>query len=239
MKKKVLFSLIVLIAGMGYIVSSSCKREGCTNPKAVNYDSKAKTDDGSCVIYGCTNPDGENYDPDATDDDGSCVIWGCTNPNAENYNPEATDDDGSCIILGCTDPLAINYNPSATQNDGSCVYPDPEGEGVFWTDADYGTGYISIYVEGSYKGQITGFYETGSPACGASGCVTFEDDPGTYSFYGVSTQGYYWEGSINLTNGGCSKMRLYVSDAKSLFEGSSGGNEIDEMPGALKNEGPH
>jgi hypothetical protein len=31
-----------------FISMSSCKREGCTDELAINYDSKAKTDDGSC-----------------------------------------------------------------------------------------------------------------------------------------------------------------------------------------------
>lgn len=28
---------------------ASCKKEGCTDPKAVNYDAEAKKDDGTCV----------------------------------------------------------------------------------------------------------------------------------------------------------------------------------------------
>ncbi len=36
------------------VLISSCKREGCTNPNAMNYDEKAKLDDGSCAIEpGC------------------------------------------------------------------------------------------------------------------------------------------------------------------------------------------
>lgn len=43
--KKIMFALIVLIGSS----LMSCKKEGCTDPDAVNHDSDAKTDDGSCT----------------------------------------------------------------------------------------------------------------------------------------------------------------------------------------------
>lgn len=221
-----LFALLLVL-----FVAQSCQKEGCTNTRAVNYDSKADTDDGSCIIYGCMNSSASNYDPQATHsdgsciiygctdpqasnynpnanyDDGSCIIYGCTNPQATNYNPNATVDDGSCIIYGCTDPAASNYNPDATIDDGSCVYPT--GDGVFWTDGDYGHGYISVYLEGTYLGQITSFYSGLPPDCYDSGCVSFTRDPGTYSFYAEANDGTWWQGNITIYGGNCSKMRLY------------------------------
>ncbi len=253
MKKEYFTLLFFCLMGLLIIESTSCKREGCTNAKAANYDSKAKTDDGSCVVYGCTNPKGmnydsdatdddgtcvilgctnpkaENYDPDATDDIGTCIIRGCTNPNAANYDPDATDDDGSCIINGCTDPEATNYNPEATNDDGSCVYPNLKGEAVFWTDDDYGVGYISVYVSNSFEGKITGFYSSGVPDCGEEGCVTIERDAGTYSFY-ATAEGGFWEGSITISNGICSTMKLWVNkDGDPLFLGMDSNNNASEI----------
>jgi hypothetical protein len=75
-----------------------------------------------CKKNGCTDPVATNYDSDANSDDGSCIILGCTNPASSNYNPKATQNDGSCIIEGCTDPLSLNYNPNATTSNGNCVY---------------------------------------------------------------------------------------------------------------------
>tara|TARA_S200000501_G_scaffold245109_1_gene229549 strand:+ start:1772 stop:3664 length:1893 start_codon:yes stop_codon:yes gene_type:complete len=72
-----------------YKISDDC---GCTNEKALNYDSNAEIDDNSC-----------------------CYIAGCTDSTAFNFNPNACFDDNSCIpiILGCDNPLATNYNLEA------------------------------------------------------------------------------------------------------------------------------
>ncbi|RYM36115.1 hypothetical protein ERX46_03720 [Brumimicrobium glaciale] len=47
MKTIKLLSLGLFVAGA--MLFSSCKKEGCTNPTANNYDAKAKTSDGSCI----------------------------------------------------------------------------------------------------------------------------------------------------------------------------------------------
>lgn len=43
--------LIVLVAMVGLTLATftSCKKEGCNDPNANNYDSKAKKDDGTCT----------------------------------------------------------------------------------------------------------------------------------------------------------------------------------------------
>lgn len=47
--------LYVLLIGSTILIYS-CRREGCTNPDAVNYDPKAKVEDGSCVCVSSTSP---------------------------------------------------------------------------------------------------------------------------------------------------------------------------------------
>ncbi len=56
--KTLRFIMTVTVVGSIALFSSSCKkREGCTDPNAINYDSKAKVDDGSCEYpTSTTNP---------------------------------------------------------------------------------------------------------------------------------------------------------------------------------------
>lgn len=42
-------SVLLLCAGILLTATSSCKKAGCTDLKADNYSSKAKTNDGSCL----------------------------------------------------------------------------------------------------------------------------------------------------------------------------------------------
>jgi len=97
----------------------SCKKEGCTDPAASNFDPTAEMDNGSCQydVEGCTDPAANNFDPTAEIDDGSCAydVEGCTDPEAFNYNPEATLDDGSCVLLVDIQPSIDGYTYAVVQ----------------------------------------------------------------------------------------------------------------------------
>jgi len=49
------FTIYILVIGL-FASLFSCRKEGCTDTKAVNYNSSAKADDGSCVYAPCTGP---------------------------------------------------------------------------------------------------------------------------------------------------------------------------------------
>ena len=51
------------------LLLSSCKQEGCTDPRAKNFSYDAQKEDGSCDYSGCTDTDALNYNPDAQGDD--------------------------------------------------------------------------------------------------------------------------------------------------------------------------
>ncbi len=87
------------------------------------------------------------------------------------------------------------------------------GEGMFWTSSDLACGNIDVYVDGSYEGEITSYYSSGVSSCGASGCVTFTRDPGTYSWTADCSNGS-WSGNITISEGGCSKMELTNKNMK-------------------------
>jgi hypothetical protein len=75
MKKTVIF--LGALAILGTIAFQSCKIEGCTDKKAINFDAKANSDDGSCEYKpGCTDVTAINYDYQAGIDDGSCEFEG-------------------------------------------------------------------------------------------------------------------------------------------------------------------
>ena len=146
MKRYFFLSLILVIIA---ITNYSCKKcEGCTNPKAENYNKDAEEDDGSCVVKGCKNPKAQNYEPTATVDDGNCLIRGCTNPASTNYDPEANVDDGSCVIQGCTDPTALNYSVTATVDNGTCKYPKDLFLGEYTVTLDCDESQLAILIEG-------------------------------------------------------------------------------------------
>jgi len=107
--------------------------EGCMDPTAVNYDSRATTDNGNwCIakIEGCMAPTNvANSRPDATVNV-NCIgtALGCTSPAAANFNPKASQTDGSCIrsVVGCGNPRAINYDSEVT---------DHRSDQCIWTSA--------------------------------------------------------------------------------------------------------
>lgn len=49
MKNRTIKLMMPLLLGI-LVALGSCKKEGCTNPLAKNYDAKAKKDDGSCEL---------------------------------------------------------------------------------------------------------------------------------------------------------------------------------------------
>ena len=65
----------------------------------MNYNAKAHVHDSSLCMYharGCTDPLAVNFDSRAQGEDGSCEYPGCTIRRASNFNASATFDDGSC-----------------------------------------------------------------------------------------------------------------------------------------------
>lgn len=69
MREIVIFTVVM----MSVLTINSCTKEGCTDPDAVNYDTKAQADDGNCIIAGCTDKDAANYNPRASQNDGNCT----------------------------------------------------------------------------------------------------------------------------------------------------------------------
>ena len=112
MRRTKFYAVFALL--MCLVISISCRKKGCTDPAATNYNSEAKKDDGSCTyasadVMGCTDPLSVNYNPDANIDDGSC-----------EYTPFITingaADTTISVATTWTDPYA-----TAANFDGSVV----------------------------------------------------------------------------------------------------------------------
>ena len=108
---------------------------------------------------------------------------------------------------GCTDSSATNFDGSAQKDDGSCTY---KGNVVFWNDVASSLGIVTVVMADNTSGNIT-VDETSAPSCNASGCFTYTNKPGTYSFAAaeLSPGTHTWSGSVTITSKGCSSYRLY------------------------------
>lgn len=106
--------IVAFFASLLILIGCKPDIEGCTDPKADNYDAFATVDAKNCIYDGVLGGPG-NTDSTIT------PISGCMDSTAANYNPLATIDDGSCEFLGCTDPESDNYDPNANVDDGSCI----------------------------------------------------------------------------------------------------------------------
>jgi serine/threonine protein kinase len=153
---------------------------------------------GSPENNGCPDSDGDGvYDNEdqCPEEMGSSENSGC--PWIDSDEDGLNDDEDNC---------PEEYGPS--YNSGC-----PQGQGLFWFDNTHGSkwgGDVSIYVDGQYVGKITNWYST-APECGASGCVTIDRYPGTYSWRAESENGNYWDGTVTIQNNDCTWNSIWIN----------------------------
>ncbi len=95
MKRKIF--LLSLVAAVLTLAIAGCQREGCTDPKATNYDSDAKKDNGTCV-YAQSEPQPTEPTKVITIDwNWVTPVWSQLNKDTISYY--AAQNDVKTIIL--------------------------------------------------------------------------------------------------------------------------------------------
>lgn len=126
----------LLIVGLGVLMIMACRREGCTDQSADNYDKKAKNDDGSCV-YGNGNPNNPN-NPNQTlpinltgsEDSDITIKYVGNSPSQVQYyidggwniNANVTIEPGVRIEMRSGATVSINENGSLNAT-GTAIRP--------------------------------------------------------------------------------------------------------------------
>lgn len=132
-------TLVLLLIGMGAFGFNSCKKKGCTDNSAVNYNTKAKKDDGSCLYKpmitlngqatisinvgssyadagaSAVNKDGSSVAVNTTNDvDSSTVGTYYVNYSATNANGTATAKRRVDVIIGGDNWTAVTWGLTTT-----------------------------------------------------------------------------------------------------------------------------
>lgn len=189
MKKTVLSSATVLLIAL---VTFGCSKQ----PTANFTTDKTEYTQGETVI--CTN----------LSTDGESFTW--TLPSGQISNSKDLNFSTSTSMSPGTYNMTLqafskNEKKSAIVNK-SFLLNQASGQLTIWTSRP-NISPISVKVDGTNYGTNTLYYSNGTPACGASGCITINLPVGRHAIIATSGSNI-WSGSADVVLSECTTFQL-------------------------------
>ncbi len=210
MKKFTQFATTLLLL-LAMLAISSCEKDGCTDPNAVNYNSKANHDNGTCQYDGTATFTTPDVLPVITVTVSGTAVSSPQQTISQSYAAGTAVCGGAGLANYSL--LAGNYTYSATSSAGTwsgsftivanqCdLITLGTAPVTFWTNTtQYGT--ITVTVTGYTPAQITQAYTSGAPSdCASSvGCANFTGVPtGSISYTATGSISGSWNGAIQIS----------------------------------------
>ncbi|MDE0770768.1 MAG: hypothetical protein OSB25_01020 [Salibacteraceae bacterium] len=146
---KLTLGILVICSGL-----ISCKKEGCTDFDASNYDSKANTDNGNRIVEGCTDTNAVNFLSKATNENGTChyeagvVLW--YNAKTSKSMQSIGIDELTYVVNG----IDFGKFPTTTfwPNNPGCSLSNTISASLELGSEKSGIGKIDYYFKGNFQG---------------------------------------------------------------------------------------
>ena len=159
-----MFKQFLTITILSLFMFSACKKEGCTNDKASNFNAEAKKDDGSCIF---PDPEPANY----------CGLGNlfCVNIDGQVYASEEVE-----LIELPTSNLIYWHAHNPDNEVQIYIYGEGIGEYEVDTTEEVGTAKIQVHLPGEVQFATSGTVEIS----------TWNESPGiTGTFHGAFEDG--------------------------------------------------
>lgn len=135
------------------------------------------------------------------------VSWTTPNGRSTSTSISFSSSDPGRYDISLTS-FSRKERKRAEDNITITVIEPPPGQLMVWTPNPNLAG-AQIYVDGDYKGTITGFYPNGinNSPCGSAYCVTCQLSEGNHVVT-ASVGSFAGSGSVNIISNGCTKFYI-------------------------------
>lgn len=153
--KNLSFTLIALCIGV--MTLNSCKKKGCIDPTATNYNANAEKDDGSCTY---PDPEPVPSTPFTAKVDGVVFVEETINATVSGWSQtltiEGTKSNGEHVRIKC--PVTITPGTYTFQDPDLGTFAAYYNDGSSPYGAASGTGTLKIVSHNTTSNTITGYF---------------------------------------------------------------------------------